>query len=493
MASAQVYNDWLAESFLLGPTCSSPPRSCPSATSRRRRRARRGRELGSKARDDPDDGAGGHALQPARSTTRWAGRDPRRRSRSRSTPAPARSHSSSGARRRGHQLREGRDCSRPTRCGYFSRRRAYSNGSPVTARVCRDRRRVVRVLLRTHGRGVRGARAVGQPQARAPPSALRRRTQCYVTLGADRAPLLTARSPASSRCCGRATTRTPKARSPSRRRSSNASSGACPRPVHAIVGGNAATPRTCEPSRREPEHDQHAQGQDGRRRRRRDAVLQARCSRCRRRRWSSRARRCIAALADAGLTVDDLDGFALYSMGFDTSLFAQWLGVPDVRFTGMLTGGGGGTAGSVGLASAAIVSGMAECVVSVMTLQQAGNRFGTSFAPRGYAGRDVQRATVARRRLLATVGTHGAGADVRGARSAPHASLRHDPRAVLRSCALPRNNAIRRPDLADAGTAPRASSTSARGMISDPLCLYDFCIECDGAVAVVTTSVERRA
>ena len=94
----------------------------------------------------------------------------------------------------------------------------------------------------------------------------------------------------------------------------------------------------------------------------------------------------IAALDDAGLTVDDLDGFALYSMGFDTSLFAQWLGVPDVRFTAMLTGGGGGAAGSVGLASAAIVSGMAECVVSVMTLQQAASRFGASFAPRGKRG-----------------------------------------------------------------------------------------------------------
>ena len=53
----------------------------------------------------------------------------------------------------------------------------------------------------------------------------------------------------------------------------------------------------------------------------------------------------LAALADAGLTVDDLDGFALYSMGFDTSLFAQWLGVPEVRFTALLTGGGGGVGG----------------------------------------------------------------------------------------------------------------------------------------------------
>ncbi len=56
----------------------------------------------------------------------------------------------------------------------------------------------------------------------------------------------------------------------------------------------------------------------------------------------------LAALADAGLTVDDLDGFGLYSMGFDTSLLAEWLGVPEVRFTGLLSGGGGGSAGSVG-------------------------------------------------------------------------------------------------------------------------------------------------
>ena len=35
---------------------------------------------------------------------------------------------------------------------------------------------------------------------------------------------------------------------------------------------------------------------------------------------------------------------------------------------------------------------MAECVVSVMTLQQAASRFGASFAPRGHAGRGRTRA-----------------------------------------------------------------------------------------------------
>lgn len=51
----------------------------------------------------------------------------------------------------------------------------------------------------------------------------------------------------------------------------------------------------------------------------------------------------LAALDDAGLTVDDVDGLALYSMGLggDTSLFAQVMGIPEVRFTVTLTGGGG--------------------------------------------------------------------------------------------------------------------------------------------------------
>ena len=112
----------------------------------------------------------------------------------------------------------------------------------------------------------------------------------------------------------------------------------------------------------------------------------------------------LAALDDAGLTVDDLDGFALYSMGFDTSLFAQWLGVPEVRFTAMLTGGGGGAAGSVGLAAAAIARGMAECVVVGDDAAAGGQpvrgvvRAAGQAAARVYARRRRPRATSCSRR-----------------------------------------------------------------------------------------------
>jgi acetyl-CoA acetyltransferase len=198
----------------------------------------------------------------------------------------------------------------------------------------------------------------------------------------------------------------------------------------------------------------------------------------------------IAALADAGLTVNDLDGFALYSMGFDTSLFAQWLGVPEVRFTGLLSGGGGGSAGSVGLASAAIVSGMAECVVSVMTLQQAASRFGASFAPRGVPGAVYSAPPSPEGSFLQPSGLMGPG-QMFAVLAQRHMHLYGTTRDHFCDVAIStRNNAIRRSTSLMQEPLTREQYFGAR-MISDPLCLYDFCLECDGAVAVVTTSVER--
>src|SRR6201992_721223 len=86
----------------------------------------------------------------------------------------------------------------------------------------------------------------------------------------------------------------------------------------------------------------------------------------------------LAALDDAGLTVKDLDGFAIYSSSCDPAQVASVLGVPEVRFAATLTSGGGGSAGSIGLAASAIVSGQAEVCVTLMTLQQAKRRLGGS-------------------------------------------------------------------------------------------------------------------
>src|SRR5512145_911655 len=86
----------------------------------------------------------------------------------------------------------------------------------------------------------------------------------------------------------------------------------------------------------------------------------------------------LLALEDAGLGVDELDGFAIYSYACDPAVVSSVLGVPEVRFAASLTSGGGGSAGSLGLAAAAISSGQAEVCVTLMTLQQATRRLGGS-------------------------------------------------------------------------------------------------------------------
>ena len=198
----------------------------------------------------------------------------------------------------------------------------------------------------------------------------------------------------------------------------------------------------------------------------------------------------LAALEDAGLTVDDLDGFALYSMGFDTSLLAQWLGVPEVRFTALLTGGGGGSAGSVGLAAAAVVSGMAECVVSVMTLQQAASRFGASFAPRGKKGAVYAAPSTPEGDFVQPSGLMAPG-QLFSLVARRHMHQYGTTREHFAEVAIStRANAVRRDTALMREPLTLEDYFGAR-MISDPLCLYDFCLECDGAVAVVTTSLER--
>jgi acetyl-CoA acetyltransferase len=74
----------------------------------------------------------------------------------------------------------------------------------------------------------------------------------------------------------------------------------------------------------------------------------------------------------------------------DPSLRAHTLGIADVRFTASLTGGGGGSAGALGLASAAVTTGDADDVVTVMALQQADHRLGRGDSTSGpYAAKST--------------------------------------------------------------------------------------------------------
>jgi acetyl-CoA acetyltransferase len=202
------------------------------------------------------------------------------------------------------------------------------------------------------------------------------------------------------------------------------------------------------------------------------------------------AKALLVACEDAGISIEQIDGLALYSMGFDTSLFAQWLGLPELRFTGLLTGGGGGAAGSVGLAAAAVATGQATHVASIMTLQQAASRFGASFAPRGKKGATYSAPPTPEYDFTQPSGLMAPGqmfAVLAQRHMHRYGTTREHFAEVVIST---RENARRRETSLMRDELTLDDYFNAR-MISDPLCLYDFCLECDGAVAVITTSAER--
>ena len=194
----------------------------------------------------------------------------------------------------------------------------------------------------------------------------------------------------------------------------------------------------------------------------------------------------LAACEDAGLSVTEVDGLAFYSLaraGYGDQMEAgelvETLGIRELRFSAALTGGGG-SAGAIGLARAAIVAGDASVVVTVMALQQR-TRLGTVVAskaatpvssfvqPSGLAGPGHLMSLLTRRHMHMYGTTRDAFAEI---------------------AISTRRNALNRPKARYRSPLTREEYFSAR-MIADPLCLYDFCMESEGAVAVVTTSIER--
>ena len=80
----------------------------------------------------------------------------------------------------------------------------------------------------------------------------------------------------------------------------------------------------------------------------------------------------VKACADAGISPHDVDGFASYGNDrSDGPRLAAALGIKELRYSNMFWGGGGGgVCGAVGNASAAVATGMADCVIAFRSLAQ---------------------------------------------------------------------------------------------------------------------------
>ncbi len=196
-------------------------------------------------------------------------------------------------------------------------------------------------------------------------------------------------------------------------------------------------------------------------------------------------RAILAACADAGIDVREVDGFASYSNDrCDPSRLASALGIRVLRSTSMQWGGGGGgCAAALANGAAAIHAGLAHCVVVFRALAQGQTgRFGLA-EPQAAAGAEMaymapygvmsyaQRYAMQIRRFM-----HEHGVQPSALRAVALASYYHaqrNPLAVMQ------------------GRVLDEATYDASRWITEPLRLYDLCLESDGAAALVLVAADR--
>jgi acetyl-CoA acetyltransferase len=192
------------------------------------------------------------------------------------------------------------------------------------------------------------------------------------------------------------------------------------------------------------------------------------------------------ALSDAGLTVDDVDGFVTEAITVapvaPVDEIAQRLGVQQRTFTGYIGLAGSGTVAAPKLAQMAIEAGQANVVVFYYTISLSGPARGGPYSfhahdpakasfemPFGYYGQPVYFAATAAR--YAEV--YGLAPEHLGALAVAN-----------RQHAMRTPNALRRDPLS-------MEQYLAQPMLAEPLRKLDCCLVNDGAVAYVMTTTER--
>jgi acetyl-CoA acetyltransferase len=190
----------------------------------------------------------------------------------------------------------------------------------------------------------------------------------------------------------------------------------------------------------------------------------------------------LAAAADAGVSVRSIDGVT--SFGGDLNeppLLQSALGLPELRVSSMLWGGGGaGSCGAVHLAAMAVETGAADCVAVVRSIAQGQTgRYGLYDPNWRHASFTHPFGLLAAPQLLAlTMRRHmheyGTTVEQMGAFAIACREHAHrNPKALMRNKPM------------DLGLY------LASRMIADPFRLFDCCLESNGACAVLVVPWER--
>lgn len=190
----------------------------------------------------------------------------------------------------------------------------------------------------------------------------------------------------------------------------------------------------------------------------------------------------VAAAQDAGLPVSAIDGLTSFSNDSNEGPVMQAaLGIPELRWSAMVWGGGGGgSCGAISLACAAVESGQAEVVVAYRGLCQGqGRRFGRAAPTRTHGSYTAPFGLFAPPQMLALMVqrfmhlypiTQDHLAEVA---LSFRANANRNPLAVMHDRTLTKEQYL------------------ASRWIAEPLRLHDCCLETDGAAAVIITTAER--
>lgn len=211
----------------------------------------------------------------------------------------------------------------------------------------------------------------------------------------------------------------------------------------------------------------------------------------------------LTAVADAGLSIDDVDGLASFAEDRNEAIFiAAEIGLPELRFGNMvwMPGGGGGCA-AVSNACMAVETGQAEVVVVYRSLCQGQfMRFGNAAELMvGDTGQEAPEVTFqqANTIMLAAMGNVMPFGMLTGAAAFALPFRRHMHKYGTTSEQLGKiavtfrqhANNNDRAVMKDKELTLEQHQTSR--MIADPFRLFDCCMENDGACAVVITTQER--
>jgi acetyl-CoA acetyltransferase len=192
----------------------------------------------------------------------------------------------------------------------------------------------------------------------------------------------------------------------------------------------------------------------------------------------------VAALADAGIAPDEVDGLCSYTMETtDEVALAKSIGAGDLTFFSQIGYGGGAGCATIGHAAMAIATGQADVVVAWRSRKRGapGSRPWAGAIPQLSSQaqwtrpsgllRPVDEVAMLARRYMHEYG--GGRAQLAEVAMAIRSHANRNPAAVMYD----------KPMTLDDYMAAR--------FVSEPLCLFDNCLETDGALAAVLVSAER--